>query len=70
MSEPAVLRANERYKAVANALWTLGTALFAAGVVRGYQDRAVSIEILGWFFTASVLIWLGWKVLGLLETEN
>jgi hypothetical protein len=51
-------------------LFNLGTGLFAAGVVKVYADKTLSIEVGGWFFTSSVLICVGWKVLGLLEAEE
>ena len=70
MADPTNLRANERFNAMSGASIQLGTALFAAAVVKVYVDQAFTWEAGGWSSIAAMLIWLGWKLLGLLETEN
>lgn len=61
---------NERYRSVSRTLFQLGAALLAAGVVKVYSARQLSFETLGWLFAASVVIWIGWLVLGLLGSEK
>lgn len=70
MSNSSVLTSNERLKAISSALFQLGTALFGAGFVKLYVDKAIGLEASGWILTALTLMFAGWKVLDLLESEN
>ena len=70
MADSSTITANERLKAISSALFQLGTALFGAGFVKLYVDKAISLEALGWIFTSLTLMFAGWKVLYLLESEN
>ncbi len=70
MSDATILRANERYKAIASVALQLGTALLAAAFVKFYVDGRFSLEATGWLVIAAVLIWVGWMTLGLLEPER
>jgi hypothetical protein len=61
---------NERYKSVSRSLFQLGSALLAAAVVKIYSSQTVTIETGSWLFVAFVVIWSGWQVLALLESEK
>jgi hypothetical protein len=65
-----VIRANERYRSASRTLFQLGAALIAAAVVRGYDDGRVTVETLGWLLASFALIWAGWLILGLLDSED
>lgn len=70
MADSSTITANERLKAISSALFQLGTALFGAGFVKIYVDQAIGLEASGWILTALGLMFAGWKVLYLLESES
>jgi hypothetical protein len=70
LKDPRIIRANERYKAIAGALTNLGTGLLAAAVVKMYADGKATLETASWFIPAGVLMFVGWQVLGLLDSED
>lgn len=84
MADSAVITANARIRAISNSLFQLGTGLIAAAVVKWYAAAVAKaapfpaataaptsgIELVGWLFTAIVLISVGAKVLILLESES
>lgn len=51
-------------------MFQLGTALFAAAVVKGYVDGGAGLEVISWFLVSFALMFVGWKVLYLLEPES
>ena len=61
---------NERYKSVSRTFFQLGSALLAAALAKSYAAGSFSPETAGWFLISIVLIWSGWIVLGLLESEK
>ena len=70
MPNSRILIANERLKAISSALFQLGTALLAAGIVKIYVDGALSLEAAGWILTAIMLMFVALKVLSLMEAEH
>lgn len=68
--KPSQIAANERLKLISSGLFQLGTALFAASVVKTYVENTFSLEGGSWFLTAGILMSVGWKVLYLMEPES
>lgn len=65
-----VIRANERYRSASRTLFQLGAALLAASAVKLYDQQRLTLETVGWLVGSSVLIWSGWILLGLLDSED
>ena len=61
---------NERFKSVSRTLFQLGAALLAAASVKFYSDVTITIETACWIVASVGLMWLGWIILGLLESEK
>lgn len=61
---------NERIKSVSRTLFQLGGALFAASAVKLYGDRAIGFEVVLWFLVSGIVMWVGWLILALLESEK
>ena len=61
---------NERYRALSRTLFQLGGALLGATAVRLYQNLALDWALVVWSVGAASLIWVGWLILGLLESEK
>lgn len=70
MSDPRIVRLNEQLKAVAGVFFNLSTGTIGAAVARFVLQGAVDWIGIGWLVGALVLIWLGSKVLAMMEAEN
>jgi len=70
MKNRDAIRANERYKSISRTLFQFGAALGAAAVVKVYSDKGIGLEAVGWLATSFALIWVGWLILGLLDSED
>lgn len=64
-----ILQRNERAKALSGLLRTFGVALIIAGASRWFYTTIDTYTIL-WLVIGFLLIWIGFAVLSLLETEN
>ncbi|KQN33593.1 hypothetical protein [Sphingomonas sp. Leaf38] len=69
MADSAILRSNERAKAISNALFNLGAALVGACAVKLYAKPTIDLELTIWSLGAGMLIYVGWLWLSLLESE-
>jgi hypothetical protein len=69
VSDPSIIRLNEQLKGVSSVFFNLGTATIGAAAARFALNGFVDWVGIGWLFGALVLIWLGAKVLGLMEAE-
>lgn len=63
------LRRNEQIKTIATITGQLGTALFAAAVVRIYDKMKLEGATSFWIFVSFVLIWVTLRSLRELEAE-
>lgn len=70
MADPVIMCANERCKSVSRTFLQLGTILFAATTVRIYEERQFTLETLSWLLATCCLMFVGWKILILLESET
>ena len=70
MADPVIMTANERWKSVSRTFFQLGAVLLAATTVKIYEAERLTLETLSWLLVTSCLIFAGWKVLVLLESEN
>lgn len=70
MADSTIVRSNERVKMIAGGIFQLGTALFAAAIVKAYVDASFSFESAGWFLTSLVIMFVAVKALALLESES
>jgi len=70
LKDRKVIRSNERYRSVSRTLFQLGAALLAAAAVRVYSDQTFSPETLVWLSSSASLMWTGWLILGLLDSED
>ena len=70
MKNRDAIRANERYKSISRTLFQFGAALAGASAVKVYSDKALSFETITWVISSAALIWVGWLVLGLLDSED
>lgn len=70
MADPQIMVANERWKSLSRTLFQLGAVLLSASAVEVYRDAALTIEVAVWSAAAFGLIYVGWKVLILLEPEK
>jgi hypothetical protein len=70
MANSAVLRVNERAKAVSNMFFNLGSALVGAAVVKVYSKPVLDVAFGLWIVGGAMLIWLGWLCLSLVESEG
>lgn len=64
-----ITRRNKRIEQISSAFMNLGTALIAATAVRLFDRVSLDWTTLLWSGAATLLIWLGLNVLGLLEEE-
>jgi hypothetical protein len=64
------IRANERFRSISRTMFQLGAALLGAAVVKAYGAGGLTSETAGWCVGAASLIWVGWQVLGLLDSED
>ena len=64
-----VTRRNKRVEQISSVFSNLGTALVAATAVRLFDQVKFDLTLLLWSVTAAFLIWLGTKLLDLLEEE-
>ncbi len=65
-----IMAANERWKSISRTLFTVGSALDGAAIVKGYNVNWVDWEVALWFLGGIALMFLGWKMLGMLESES
>lgn len=70
MADPVIMCANERWKSVSRTFFQLGSVLFAATTVKVYDAQRFTLEALFWLLITFCLIFAGWKVLTLLESET
>ena len=70
MADPVIMTANERWKSLSRTLFQLGAVLASAATVEIYDDGALSLETAIWLLCALGLMFIGWKVLILLESES
>lgn len=70
MADPRILRLNEQLKGVSGVFFNLGAATVGAAVARTVLASRVDWVGTGWAFGALVLIWIGAKVLTLMESET
>jgi hypothetical protein len=70
MADPKIMCANERWKSVSRTFFQLGSVLLAATTVKAYGDQRFTLETLTWFLLTCCLMYVGWKVLVLLESET
>lgn len=69
MSDASIIRLNEQLKGVSSVFFNLGAATVGAAAARFALSGAVDWVGIGWLGGALVLIWLGTKVLTLMEAE-
>ena len=69
MADPKIMCENERTKSISRTLFQLGSVLFAAAAVKIYGE-GLSIEAASWSLTAFALMFVGWKILILIESES
>lgn len=70
MPDARILRLNEQLKAVSGVFFNLGAATIGASAARTVLAGHVDWIGISWAFGALVLIWIGARVLTLLESEN
>lgn len=70
MADPQIMTENERIKSISRTLLQVGSALFAAALVKAYGANGLALETAAWLLTAAALMFLGWKILILLDSEN
>lgn len=70
MADPVIMTANERWKSLSRTAFQLGAVLISAATVKTYGDSSFSLEVAVWFAVAFALMFVGWKVLTLLESES
>lgn len=61
---------NEKLKGVSSIFFNLGAATIAAAAARTVTAGYVDLPGAGWTVGAFVLIWMGSKLLDLMESEN
>ena len=64
-----ILQRNERTKLLSGLSSNFGTALIIAGAGRSFF-QGIDFHAILWFIIGAVLIWTGWAVLTLLESEE
>lgn len=64
-----ILRSNEQIKALAGVWTNIGTATLGAFAARFIVKDGIDLVGAGWFVGALVSIWVGSKLLTLLESE-
>lgn len=69
MTRAEIIVLNERVKAVSHVFFNLATALAAATATRVYLLGTMDISATTWSMGIVALVFVGWKVLYLLETE-
>ena len=67
--DPDILRFNERMKATSGLLFNLGGGVAAAVTARIYEKLDVDIYAIGWTFGGFALIFVAWKLVGMLELD-
>jgi hypothetical protein len=70
MADSTILISNERYKSWSTNFTRLGSGLIAYAVVDLYIDLELKWSFVPPFTIGVILSWLGWKFLGLLESEK
>lgn len=70
MTDGSTVRLNEQLKGISSVFFNLGTATIGAAAARFALNGFVDWVGVGWLFGALVLIWLGAKVLILMEAES
>jgi hypothetical protein len=70
MADPVIMCANERCKSISRTLFQVGSVLFAAAAVKIYNETSLIFEAALWLSAAFGLMFLGWKMLILLESET
>ena len=61
---------NERWRSASRTLLQLGTVLLSATVIEMYRGGRATLETGVWLTIAAGLMYAGWKVLILLESES
>ena len=70
MTESQILTLNERVKGFSSYFFNLSAVLVATAVARVWVKASVDFTALMWFAGGTILLWLGWSILSLLEPEN
>lgn len=70
MADPVIMCANERCKSISRTFLQLGSVLFAAAAVKIYGEAILTLEAALWLLASFGLMFLGWKMLVLLESET
>ena len=70
MTDARILRLNEQLKAFSGILFNLGAATIGAAATRVFLNGAPDWVAILWLFGSGVLIWLGAKLLGLMEVHD
>lgn len=70
MADPAIMAANEQWKSISRTMFQLGTVLLSATVLEIYRRGLIALETASWLVGAFALMFVGWKVLHLLESAT
>ena len=70
MSDPDIVRSNARANAASSFCLNLGSGLVAADAYRLFVQAIGDLTTALWTFGAALLIFLGFKVLDLLEADE
>ena len=70
MSDASIFRLNEQLKSISGVFFNLGAGTIGAAATRVFLNGNLDLIAGLWLFGAIALIWLGAKLLGLLETDS